>query len=64
MTIVHFVPDEMKAGGAIVETTDTVKRIDNVARKVVLMSKRDSGINKGIDIDKIVAIEEQKNDNY
>jgi hypothetical protein len=47
-----------------VETTDTVKRIDNVARKVVLMSKRDSGINKGIDIDKIVAIEEQKNDNY
>ena len=64
VTIVHFVPDEMKAGGAIVETTDTVKRIDNVARKVVLMSKRDSGINKGIDIDKIVAIEAQKNDNY
>ena len=64
VTIVHFVPDEMKAGGAIVETTATVKRIDNVARKVVLMSKRDSGINKGIDIDKIVAIEAQKNDNY
>lgn len=58
MTISHFVPDELKAGGAIVETTDAVKRIDNVARKVVLMSRRDSGINNTIDIDKIVAIEE------
>ena len=56
VTIAHFVPDELKAGGAIVEITDTVKRIDNVARKVVLMSKRDSGINNTIDIDKIVAI--------
>lgn len=63
VTIAHFVPDAMKDGGAIVETTDAVKRIDNVARKVVLMSKRDSGSNETIDIDKIVAIEE-KNDDY
>ena len=56
VTISHFKPDDRKAGGAIVETTDTVKRIDNVYRKVVLMSTRESGINKTIDIDMIVAI--------
>lgn len=56
VTISHFKPDDRKAGGAILEITDTVKRVDTVSRKVVLMSTRESGINKTIDIDMIVAI--------
>lgn len=57
VTITHFVPDERKTGGAIVETTDTVKRIDTVYKRVVLMSTSElAGINKMIDIDKILGI--------
>ena len=57
VSITHFVPDERKAGGAIIETTDTIKRIDTVYRKVVLMSTTElAGINKTIDIDKILGI--------
>ena len=69
LTFTVFVPDEKKAGGKYVEVTDTVKRIDATARKVVLMSERDvvglkkdatgyksCGSNKIIDLDRIVAI--------
>lgn len=52
-----FVPDAKKAGGAYVEITDAVKRVDTVSRKVVLMSTEGRGrINKAIDFDKITAI--------
>ena len=69
LTFTVFVPDEKKAGGKYVEVTDTVKRIDATARKVVLMSERDAvglkkdatgykscGSNKTLDFDRIVAI--------
>lgn len=57
VTITHFVPDEHKAGGAYVEVTDEVKRIDVVQRKVILMTTEGPGrINKTIDFDKIINI--------
>ena len=69
LTFTIFVPDERKAGGKYVEVTDTVKRIDATARKVVLMSEKEAegyrkeaesyrphGLNKTLDFDKIVAI--------
>ena len=57
VTITHFVPDERKAGGAIVETTDAVKRIDTVYKRVVLMSTSElAHINKTIDINMILDI--------
>ena len=69
LTFTVFVPDEKKAGGKYVEVTDTVKRIDTTARKVVLMSENEAegyrkeaesyrphGLNKTIDFDKIVSI--------
>ena len=46
-----------KPTSRIQETTDTIKRIDTVYRKVVLMSTTElAGINKTIDIDKILGI--------
>ena len=69
LTFTVFVPDERKAGGKYVEVTDTVKRIDAAARKVVLMSENEAEgyrkeaesyrphcLNKTIDFDKIVSI--------
>ena len=57
VTITYFVPDEHKAGGAYVEVTDAVKRIDMTARKVVLMSTEGYGkLNKTIDFDRIIDI--------
>ena len=58
-TFFVFVPDEKKAGGKYVEITDTVKRVDPVSRTIVLMSKRESGLNKTIEIDKIVRIQSE-----
>ena len=50
-------PDEHKAGGAYVEVTDTVKKIDSIARKVVLMSTEGrAGLNKTIDFDRVINI--------
>ena len=69
LTFTVFVPDARKAGGKYIEITDTVKRIDATARKVVLISEKESegyrkeaesyrphGLNKTLDFDKIVAI--------
>ena len=69
LTFTVFVPDERKVGGKYIEVTDTVKRIDATARKVVLISEKESegyrkeaesyrphGLNKTLDFDKIVAI--------
>ena len=57
LTFTIFKPDEHKAGGAYVDVTDTVRRIDTVGRKVVLMSKEGkAGSNKVIDFDRIVSI--------
>ena len=51
-----FVPDQTKSGGAYVDVTDTVKRLDMTMRKFILASTRASGLNETIDFDKIVAI--------
>lgn len=52
-----FVPDERKAGGAYIEITDAVKKVDSAQRKVVLMTTEGRGrMNKTIDFDKITAI--------
>ena len=57
LTFTVFVPDAHKAGGAYVEITDNVKRIDTALRKVVLMTTEGRGhMNKTIDFDKITAI--------
>lgn len=52
-----FVPDKFKAGGSYETITDTVKKVDSVYRKVVLMSTEGKGgMNKTIDFDKIIEI--------
>ena len=57
LTFRYFVPDEKKAGGAYVEVTDAVRRVDTVERKVVLMTTEGYGkLNRTIDFDKIVGI--------
>lgn len=56
VTISYFVPDERKSGGAVVDITDTIKRIDNVSGQVILMSTRESGINEVIEIKSILSI--------
>ena len=56
LTFTVFVPDQTKAGGSYIEITDTVKRVDMTAKKIVLISTRASGINNTIDFDKIVSI--------
>lgn len=57
LTFTVFVPDEKKAGGAYVEITDAVKRVDTALRKVVLMTTEGRGhMNKTIDFDKITVI--------
>ena len=44
VTFTVFVPDQTKAGGSYAEITDTVKRVDMTAKKIVLMSTRESGM--------------------
>ena len=56
LTFTVFVPDQTKAGGSYIEITDTVKRVDMTAKKIVLISTRASGINNTIDFDKIAGI--------
>ncbi|MBQ6610136.1 MAG: hypothetical protein IJH70_06860 [Oscillospiraceae bacterium] len=57
ITFLVFVPDQLKDGGKYTEITDSVKMIDAVGKKVVLEQKENrSGINKAIDIPKIVSI--------
>ena len=57
VTFTVFVPDQHKAGGAYVEITDAVKRIDTAERKVVLMTTEGYGkLNRTIDFDKIISI--------
>ena len=57
ITFLVFVPDQFKDGGNYTEITDSVKMIDTVGQKIVLEQKEErSGINKAIDIPKIVSI--------
>ena len=57
LTFTVFKLDERKSGGAYIEITDAVKKVDSALRKVVLMTTEGRGrVNKTIDFDKITAI--------
>ena len=51
ITVTYFVPDQNKAGGAYVDSTGIIKRIDEYERKVIFVDKT------SIPIDDIYAIE-------
>ena len=58
LTFTVFVPDVRKSGGEYVKITDTVKRIDQAARKVVLAGTEGfSRTHKTLDFDRISAIQ-------
>ena len=57
VSITYFEPDTMKAGGKYVTATEKIKKIDPVARKVILMKTMGpAGMNAKIDIDRITEI--------
>ena len=57
VSITYFEPDTMKVGGKYVTTTEKIKKIDPVARKVILMKTVGSaGLNATIEIDRITEI--------
>ena len=57
VSITYFEPDTMKLGGKYVTATEKIKKIDPVARKVILMKKSGvAGLNATIDIDRITEI--------
>ena len=63
VTFTVFVEDPLKTGGKYEEITETVKKIDMVEQKVILMKKKDvSGISESVDIRRIVFITGASND--
>ena len=57
VSITYFEPDEWKAGGKYITVTEKIKKIDPVAKKVILMKQTGSaGWNATIDIDRITEI--------
>lgn len=57
LTFTVFVPDKNKSGGSYVEITDTVKRVDEVAQVIVLMSTEGyAKTNRTIEFRNIAAI--------
>jgi len=51
ITVTYFLPDQKKAGGAYIDYTGTIKRIDEYERKIIFIDKT------VIPIDDIYAIE-------
>ena len=57
ITFTVFMPDTHKSGGAYVEITDSVKRVNTAQKKVILMTTEGYGhLNKTIDFGKITAV--------
>ncbi len=56
ITFTVFIPDDKKSGGKYVDVTDRVKKIDTAFRKIVLMTKRESGVNETLDFNRIINI--------
>ena len=56
ITFTVFIPDDKKSGGKYVDVTGRVKKIDTTFRKVVLMTKRGSGVNETLDFNRIIDI--------
>ena len=52
VTVVYFVPDALKAGGAYEEFSGTVKKVDAIERQIVFYAEngRSSGKKIGIDV--------------
>ena len=50
VTIVYFVKDERKQGGMYKTINSSIKRIDEVRRKIVFLDKEELDINEVIDI--------------
>lgn len=51
--ITYFVPDETKAGGAYVTITASIRKVDSVARVLVLQDKSTISIDDVLSIEKI-----------
>lgn len=56
ITVVFFVPDALKAGGAYDEYTGNVKKVDAVARQIIFLAENRRSIGKSIGIDLISQI--------
>lgn len=56
MSIIHFVPDAKKAGGAYTTDTGVVKRIDDVEQKVIFYAENKISDGWSILIDTIIDI--------
>jgi len=57
LTFIVFVPDEHKAGGRYISITDTVKKVDETARRIFLASQSSvSRTNDSIEFDQIISI--------
>ena len=56
ITFTVFIPDDRKSGGKYADITDRLIKIDAAFRKVVLMTKRESGVNETLEFDRIINI--------
>ena len=56
ITVVYFVPDTMKAGGAYDEYTGRVKKVDAVGRQIIFLAENGYSSGKSIDIGAISQI--------
>lgn len=51
VSIIHFVPDEKKSGGAYLKTEGFIRKYDSFARKIIMSDK------ETIDIDAVVSVD-------
>ena len=56
ITVVYFVPDALKAGGAYDEYTGHVKKIDSVSRQIIFFADNGRSSGKRISIDVVSQI--------
>ncbi len=57
VTIIYFIPDEHKAGGRYATATARVKRIDTVARKIILQTQNQPDTPETIPFDRILSLQ-------
>lgn len=56
ITVLYFVPDARKDGGAYQEYTGKVKKVDEVARQLIFLSENDRSSGKTINVDFVAEI--------
>ena len=59
ITVVYFVPDELKAGGAYNEFTGCVKKVDAIGRQITFFADNGRSSGKSINIDVISQIHDE-----